>query len=122
MRRFGRDRSGFAEERLPDPPAGGERMTWFCIGIGVASFALLWRVCRRWRRGGIDAAEVALRAIGGAGLAGLAALSLGASIFAVAIAAVVAVALAIDLRVVARAFTARIRRHASTVAPFQNAT
>jgi NO-binding membrane sensor protein with MHYT domain len=104
------------------PPAGGEHMTWLSIGIGVASFALLWRVCRRWRRDGTEAAEVALRALGGAGLAGLAALSLDASVVAAAVAAVAAVVLAIDVRGVAWTLTARVRRHASTATPFHNAT
>ena len=97
-------------------------MTWLSIGIGVASFALVWRACRRWRRGGTEAAEVTLRVLGGAGLAGLAGLSLDASFVAAGVAAVAAVALVIDVRVVAGAVTARLRRHASTVTPFQNAT
>ena len=97
-------------------------MTWLSIGIGVASFALLWRVCRRWRRGGIEAAEVTLRVLGGAGLAGLAGLSLDTSIVAAGVATVAALALVIDIRVVTGAVTARLRRHASAVTPFHNAT
>lgn len=97
-------------------------MTWLSIGIGVASFALLWRACRRWRRGGTEAAEVALRVVGGAGLAVLAGLSLDASFVAAGVAAAAAAALAIDVRGVAGAVTARLRRHASTATPFQNAT
>lgn len=97
-------------------------MTWLSIGIGVASYALLWRACRRWRHGGIEAGEVSLRVLGGAGLAGLAGLSLDASLLAAGVAAVAALALAIDVRVVAGAVTARLRRHDSTVTPFQNAT
>lgn len=97
-------------------------MTWLSIGIGIASFALLWRACRRWRRGGAEAAELTLRVLGGAGLAALAGLSLGASFAAAGVAAAAAVALVIDVRVVVGAVTARLRRHASTVTPFQNAT
>lgn len=97
-------------------------MTWLSIGIGVASFALVWRACRRWRRGGVEAAEVALRLLGGAGLAGLAALASAASVVAAALATVAAFALVIDRRVVTGAVTARLRRRAATVAPFRNAT
>lgn len=96
-------------------------MTWVSIGIGIASFVLLWRGCRRWRRPATGAAEVALRALGGAGLAMLSALAADASVVASAVAALAAVVLVIDVRRVTRGLTARLRRHASTVTPFQNA-
>ena len=97
-------------------------MTRLSIGIGIASFVLLWHWCRRWRRRATGAAEVALQALGGAGLAVLSALAADASPVASAVAAVAAVVLVIDVRGVARTLTARVRRHASTVTPFQNAT
>lgn len=97
-------------------------MTWVSIGIGIASFVLLWRGCRRWRRRPTDAAEVALQALGGAGLAVLSALAADASVLASTVAALAAVVLVVDVRGVARTLGARLRRHASTVTPFHNAT
>jgi hypothetical protein len=97
-------------------------MAWLSIGIGVVSFALVWRACRPWRPAGAGAGEVTLRAGGGTGLAALAALALGSSAIAAALAALAAVALAADLRVVRRALVNRARRNAPAVGPFHNAS
>jgi len=98
-------------------------MTWMSIGIGVASFVALALMTRRLRPVGADASATALRVLGGGGLAALAGLAMDGSPAAAAVAAVAATALIVDVRLLGRAVTGRVRaRHASTVTPFQNAT
>ena len=95
---------------------------WMSIGIGVALFALLARATRRLRPDDGEAAAIALRVLGGAGLAALAGVALDASRLAAAVAALAAAALVVDPRLLVRAVSDRLGRHSSPVTPFQNAT
>lgn len=97
-------------------------MMWMSIGIAVAWFVLLGRVTRRLRPGGAEAAAIALRVLGGAGLAALAGLALDASRVAAVVAAVAATALVVDPRLLVRAVSDRVGRRSPTVTPSQNAT